>query len=603
MKTIIRSTLLFIVLFANTHLVDAQYISYFISGHVYASYDSLPVYNHQVEIAIDTAAGGIGPYYKSLLTNQIGYFADTIMMPVWVSQFIVQISTLDSCLGTNIHEYRPLDTTNTSTGVDFYICMMNNDCEALYSFSPIPSEPFSIYFTDQSSGLIDTWAWDFGDGTASSQQNPVHTFNSPGTYEVCLTVSNTDSIYYCLDEYCATIQIQDTIQCIAAFDFVLDSNSSTPNKYQFFDISTGDPDFWYWDFGDGSSSTQQNPVHIFQQEGNYSACLIIGQNAIGGCTDTTCKQIATPQYLNFGGFAYTGDHPINNPFPTGDTGTAYLYKVYPNKQIVAIDTNVFADYGYYYFSNKLPGDYIVKIALTQNSYNYKNYLPTYFEDQYRWQQAQNIPLGDTNAYNRHIYLHPIPGAEAGFGTISGQIIHEFGTPFDFPYRLSSTEIILADQDDHAQDFTYSDETGKFSFRNIAYGTYKLIADHIGKYALPVLVEVSAITPVVDTVLIKLFDYNVTGMNELPGIIPLEAGNIYPNPVMGELNLEIQSLNNIMVSISIMDIHGRKIIAHSKYLSSGENRIQIPVADLPRGIYLLMIRTSKDLYNISRKFIK
>jgi PKD repeat protein len=51
------------------------------------------------------------------------------------------------------------------------------------------SAPLTVNFTDQSCGIITSWSWDFGDGSASSEQNPSHTYTNPGTYTVSLTVS------------------------------------------------------------------------------------------------------------------------------------------------------------------------------------------------------------------------------------------------------------------------------------------------------------------------------------------------------------------------------------------------------------------------------
>ena len=194
----------------------------------------------------------------------------------------------------------------------------SNECVAKFTYSPNPVEQFTVHFSDHSTGSIQDWSWSFGDGTGSSEQNPVHPFISPGNYIVCLTISNTDSINLCYDVFCDTISLMDTIQCIAEFNYVLDSNSNTPNKYQFYDISTGGPDFWYWDFGDGSTSTEQNPQHTFNQEGQYNVCLVVAKSNIISCVDTICHLIKMPEYYSFGGFAFpvTGDlfRPRRQPF-------------------------------------------------------------------------------------------------------------------------------------------------------------------------------------------------------------------------------------------------------------------------------------------------
>jgi PKD repeat protein len=51
------------------------------------------------------------------------------------------------------------------------------------------SAPLAVNFTSSSTGTIGTYAWDFGDGSTSSAQNPSHTYSSPGRYSVKLTVT------------------------------------------------------------------------------------------------------------------------------------------------------------------------------------------------------------------------------------------------------------------------------------------------------------------------------------------------------------------------------------------------------------------------------
>jgi PKD repeat protein len=61
---------------------------------------------------------------------------------------------------------------------------------AAFGASPTSgTAPLAVSFTDSSTGSIDTWSWDFGDGTGSSAQNPMHSYTSAGSYTVSLTVS------------------------------------------------------------------------------------------------------------------------------------------------------------------------------------------------------------------------------------------------------------------------------------------------------------------------------------------------------------------------------------------------------------------------------
>jgi len=148
--------------------------------------------------------------------------------------------------------------------------------------------PLAVQFTDQSSGGPDTWSWSFGDGSTGTAQNPSHTYLYPGTYSVTLTVRNpsgaTDTFFE--DSYITvnnpvtvtgTVTTQTTT--LAVDNTVTTGFSGTPVtgtsplNVVFTDSSTGSPSSWYWDFGDGTQSTVENPSHTYTVPGTYTVSL------------------------------------------------------------------------------------------------------------------------------------------------------------------------------------------------------------------------------------------------------------------------------------------------------------------------------------------
>ena len=108
-----------------------------------------------------------------------------------------------------------------------------------------------------------SWFWDFGDGTTSEEANPTHGFDFMGTvYNVCLGITTADG---CANHYCAPVYInnRDTItppDCQAFFTWSVwkvTRNNMLSRIFPREPIPTG----WFWDFGDGTYSTEQNPVH------------------------------------------------------------------------------------------------------------------------------------------------------------------------------------------------------------------------------------------------------------------------------------------------------------------------------------------------------
>ncbi|PLX11206.1 MAG: hypothetical protein C0594_03935, partial [Marinilabiliales bacterium] len=95
--------------------------------------------------------------------------------------------------------YNSVTSENYGSGCNFTnqelvdFCVIDLDSPPIANFSSLHIIECNgeVEFTDLSSGIVDTWNWDFGDGTSSTEQDPVHTYTSNGTYTVSLTVSNS----------------------------------------------------------------------------------------------------------------------------------------------------------------------------------------------------------------------------------------------------------------------------------------------------------------------------------------------------------------------------------------------------------------------------
>jgi len=303
-----------------------------------------------------------------------------------------------------------------------------SDCLAQYIFVYDSLNPGLVYFYDESIGNPTSWYWDFGDPESGSEnnsklQNPLHQFTASGVFRVCLTITNSDSLHPCDNTFCDTINIDLTYNCHTYFSVVQDSTNPTPNTLKFLDRSTGTPNHFKWNFGDGSASDMRNPRHHYANSGNYTVCLKIIRSDSTGilCTDSLCKQVNVTNYYDLGGHAFAGLYPINNPVSTGDTGIAYLYQI--NNYMSAMeDSTEFFNLGYFTFPHIPEGHYILKIALKSSSTHYQNYLPTFYPDALQQEKAEQIDLYDSNLYNADIHLHPLNASISGNGVSDGNII-------------------------------------------------------------------------------------------------------------------------------------------------------------------------------------
>lgn len=130
-----------------------------------------------------------------------------------------------------------------------------------FTTSPTGDSPFNISFTDSSTNAT-SWFWKFGDGNVSKESNPTHNYSKEGTYTAILIVNNTNG-------WSAKTQEITVQNGLPVADFSADNTSGS---VQFTDLSQNATD-WDWDFGDGATSTDENPVHTYSSAGNYTVTL------------------------------------------------------------------------------------------------------------------------------------------------------------------------------------------------------------------------------------------------------------------------------------------------------------------------------------------
>ncbi|MBL7939785.1 MAG: PKD domain-containing protein [Flavobacteriales bacterium] len=208
-------------------------------------------------------------------------------------------------------------------------------CSGLVAcFVPLPFENGAYLFENCTQELpIDIpaiYSWDFGDGTTSDEYAPDHAF-APGTYTVCLTVVHGN----CTDQTCTTITVIDPNDPCTGLSAGF-TRFLSPNGVQFSNTTTGTgfQTTFLWSFGDGTSSTQEQPFHSYQFPGTYEVCLTatsIYQGANGQfitCTDLFCTEIT----VNGGGNGCDPNYTVN--FTWTDQGTVVIFTANANASTV-----------------------------------------------------------------------------------------------------------------------------------------------------------------------------------------------------------------------------------------------------------------------------
>ena len=153
------------------------------------------------------------------------------------------------------------------------------------------TSPLQVGFTDVSSGSPTSWAWDFGDGGTSAQRNPTHTYSTAGSYTVTLTVTNAvGSDTKTRVEYISVLAPPPPVADFSASP----TSGTTPLTVTFTDLSSGGPTSRAWDFGDGGTSSLQNPTHTYTSAGTYTVALTVA-NTSGSDTKTRVGYITATQ--------------------------------------------------------------------------------------------------------------------------------------------------------------------------------------------------------------------------------------------------------------------------------------------------------------------
>ncbi len=226
-----------------------------------------------------------------------------------------------SMLQNPTHTYAFADTF-TVTLIVSDSCGFDTTVQSVIVTCPRPQAAFSftspslltVSFLDQttaSSAL--TWLWDFGDGNSSTLQNPTHTYGFADTFTVTLIVSDSCG-------FDTTVQsvIVDCPRPQAAF------TSSSPSllTISFLDQTTASSALtWLWDFGDGNSSTLQNPTHTYAFADTFTVTLIVSDSC---GFDTTVQLVIVNCPRPQAAFSFTSPSLLTVSFMDQTTASSAL---------------------------------------------------------------------------------------------------------------------------------------------------------------------------------------------------------------------------------------------------------------------------------------
>ncbi len=187
---------------------------------------------------------------------------------------------------TTTYQVTGTDNTGVCSSSAEVTVTVNESPEALFSAVPTGGcSPLDVAFTDNSNDAAQ-WNWNFGDGGTSSAQNPTHTFNGEGTYDISLIVTSPEG---CLDTIVMTDYIEVYPQPVADFYTIPEIGKVYAPTIMFFSSTIAQ--YWLWDFGDMTTSTSPPPVeHTYPAvEADYDVKLVVYNDY--GCADSITKTV------------------------------------------------------------------------------------------------------------------------------------------------------------------------------------------------------------------------------------------------------------------------------------------------------------------------
>lgn len=320
---------------------------------------------------------------------------------------------------------------------------------------------------------------------------------------------------------------------------------------------------YYWDFGDGTYSSNPTPRHEFKEEGVYKVTLTIKTPL--GCTASAEKEILASQKSFVRGTLRIPENYLSN---------AYIWLIGFDNNQNAVVQNVLPDNaGKFSFFCDPNSRYLVKIVPDFDIQTIPRVLPTYLGGATNWQDAQVLDVGheilsvDLKAEVSYMYLH-------GFNTVVGS----------FEYLVSSSQlplnVLLLDKSlnpiDHAQI-----KNGRFSFSGLPRGTYYILPECTGKISEPIRVDF-----IEDFDVTKYSEFKVSTTRIQPvGITNsglIDDVKIYPIPFNDQLNIETS------VSLEMFQLVDMAGVIVLEQMLNARTQASIDVSHLPKGNYILRL---------------
>lgn len=454
----------------------------------------------------------------------------------------------------------------------------------------------------------------YGNKTGTSMASPV----VAGLAGLMLSLNpnlTPDDIEHCMETTCdpatgsfapwmgaGRIDANAAMQCVNAtvgqtptVDFDADMTNPCDGWVQFYDKSFNGVTGWSWNFGDGSpTSNLQNPVHAYANPGNYTVTLTATNsngNAVGTKTnyinvtfstpptplhDTVCK----PAKANLGG---TGSGDINWYGTQSDANPFWTATSYQTATLTSNRT--------YYISDEVSRSSTVAVGKSNNSGGggyFTNNAYLVF-DAHKDFELQQVTVYAQSSGNRTIELRNNVGQ-----TIASKVVNipsgtqtvnlNFKVPRGTMYQLGIwTGTVALYRNNASVSYPYTDAGNRVS---IIQGS----ATGLSFYYFFYNWRISDLPCESPRVAVNAIVEDCSGLDEHNANV---STKVYPNPAVGQFNVELNINDGDQLEIGLYDVSGKLVKnLETGYFATGTHRMTYDASTLPQGLYSVRVSSSK-----------
>ncbi len=385
--------------------------------------------------------------------------------------------------------------------------------------------PLTVHFNNESSANATSFAWSFPGGTpaTSSQENPVVTYNTAGTYTVTLTVSNPAG------NNTSTLTNYITVNTIPSASFTTAVNLATVA----FTNTTTNGTSYSWDFGDGNTSTEANPTHIYVMDGIYTVKLTATNECGDAFTSQTVIIATTVPIAMFSAEPTSGCAPITVQFTNQSSANSESFQwSFPGGLPAAsTEENPVVVYG-------TPGTYDVTLTAT-NSQGFDSHTETSFV------VVNGVP---TPSFTQSANFNVL--------TFTNTTTNATSYAWDFGDGNTSTEA----------NPTHTYATG---------GQYEVTltaTNQCGFQSTTIEITVQS-----------------NGVEDIPGISRFD---VFPNPNSGRFTLVMEGAPQNELELSLTNVLGQRLHSEKADFRAGQLTKDFSFSQLSAGMYILQVKSGE-----------